>query len=270
MRNNLIEGAVDSYNTIAKKLIAALIGKETDSETINRLYDGLKEHRKTIKRLFKDSPSLEIYKPEIRKVLKEIRDNKDIFKTLLSAHSIEEEDISDYYDGTDYVVEINGEYDLENFILRRMEAGAIIIGKSLPTQIIRLFDKVKELYMFGSYEATIVFCRALIEETLKNVYHSQHPKTRKRRIDNMSLYDLLNGVKFPNESPNLKDELDAVRKAAKLLIHRAMFNNISTQTINVKHGKCSFPVKKKDIGSIEKSALSAIRASTRAIEVFFA
>ena len=152
----------------------------------------------------------------------------------------------------------------------RMEAGAIIIGKSLPAQIVRLFDKIKELYMFGSYEATIVFCRALIEETLKKVYQSQHPRIMKRRIDNMNLFGLLKDVKFPSKAPNLKDELDVVRKAAKLLIHRAMFDNISTQTINVKHGKGAFSVKKKDIGSIQKSALSAIRASTRAIEVFYA
>lgn len=269
MQEKLIEGAVGSYNTIARKLVEALTRKDIDSEAVNQLYEALKEHRKTIKRLFKDAPSLEIYKPEIRKVLSAIRDNKDIFKTFNPALSIDEEDISDYYQGIDYVVDINREYDLENFILRRMESGALIIGRTLPSQIIKLFDKVKELYMFGAYEATIVFCRALIEETLKKVYHNQQPKIPRRVIDNMRLVDLLNGVKFPKESQSLRAELDKVREDAKQFIHRAMFEDVSTQAINVIHGKGSFSVKKKNTASIQKSALSAIRASTHAIEVFF-
>ena len=270
IRDKLIEGAVDSYNTVARKLVEALTRKETDNEAINQLYEGLKEHRRTIKRLFKDAPSLEVYKPEIRKILTAIRDNKDIFKTLHSIHPIDEEAISDYYDGIDYVVEINGEYDLENFILRRMEAGALIIGKIPSTQILRLFDKVKELYMFGSYEATIVFCRALIEETLKKVYHNQHPGIPRRSIDRMDLYALLNDISFPKDAPNLKSELDRVREDAKRFLHRAMFDDISTQTMNVSHGHGSFSVKKKNTASLQKSALSAIRASTHAIEAFFA
>jgi hypothetical protein len=269
MRDKLIEGAVVSYNTIAKKLIEALTKKETDTEAINRLFNGLKEHRKTIKRLFKDAPSLEVYKPEIRKVLAAIRDNEDIFKTLLSTQFIDEESISDYYDGIGYVIEINTEYDLENFILRRMEAGSLIIGKELPKQILISFDKVKELYMFGSYEATIVFCRALIEETLRKVYCTQHPELLKRSIDEMELYALLNEVNFPKNSLNLKNELDKVRRDANRFLHRAMFEHISTQAINVSCGQGSFSVKKKNTATIQKSALSAIRASTRAIEVFF-
>jgi regulator of replication initiation timing len=122
IQDKLIEGAVNSYNIIAKRLIESLTKKETDIKEINQLYEGLKEHRKIIKRLFKENPSLEVYKPEIRKVLQDVRDNKDIFKKL---PLIDEESISDYYEGIDYVIEINREYDLENFILRRMEAGAI-------------------------------------------------------------------------------------------------------------------------------------------------
>ena len=265
--DKLIEEAVNSYNIIARKLIESLVNKETDLETLNRLYEGLREHRRTIKRLFKDNNVLEVYKTEIRKTIEEIRDNNDIYKKL---PILDKETIDDYYEGIDYVIDINGEYDLENFILRRMEAGSLIIGKTPTNQILRLFDKVKELYMFGSYEATIVFCRALIEETLKKVYHHQQPKITRRAIDNMRLVDLLNRVKFPNEAQSLKAELDKVRKDANQFMHRAMFEDVSTQTINVIHGKGSFSVKKKNIASIQKSALSAIRASMHAIEVFFA
>ena len=268
MQQKLIEDAVSSYNTVAMKLVEALTKKETDDEAVNRLYEGLKEHRKTIKRLFKDAPSLEVYKPEIRKALTAIRDNKDIFKSLASLHPIDEETISDYYSGIDYVIEINGEYDLENFILRRMEVGALIIGKTPSPRILRLFDKIKELYMFGSYEATIVFCRALIEETLKKTYHNQHPNIARHDIDRMELYTLLGKINFPSHAANLKAELDNVRNDANRVLHHAMFDDRSTRTINVKHSTGSFYVKKKDTALIQKSALSAIRASTRAIEAF--
>jgi hypothetical protein len=240
----------------------------SDDEAVNRLYEGLKEHRKTIKRLFKDAPSLEVYKPETRKTLTAIRDNKDIFKSLASGHTIDEDTISDYYDGIDYVIEINGEYDLENFILRRMEVGALIIGKTPSPIILRFFDKVKELYMFGSYEATIVFCRALIEETLKKTYHNQHPNIARRDINRMALCTLLDKIDFPSHAANLKTELDNVRKEANRVLHHAMFDDILAKTINVKHSTGSFYVKKKDTAFIQKSALSAIRASTHAIEAF--
>ncbi len=261
--DKLIEGAVNSYNTIAKKIIDSLVNKETDLETLNRLYEGLKEHRKTIKRLFKENPVLEVYKPEIRKVIKEIRDNNDIYKKL---PILDEETIDDYYEGIDYVVDINGEYDLENFILRRMEAGAIIVGKELPTSIIKLFDKIKECYMFGLYEATIIFCRALIEETLKRHYQIKNPRIPKYTIDNMHLDKLLEKIALPKA---LKDMLYEVKNDAKVFLHRAMFDEVAVQKINIKHTKGSFFVKKKDNKSIQQKALSAIRATTSIIEEVF-
>ncbi len=94
-----------------------------------------------------------------------------------------------------------------------MEAGAIIIGKNIPTSIIRLFDKVKECYMFGLYEATIVFCRALIEERLKRHYQIEKPKVPQRTIDNMRLDTLLEGVNLPKP---LKDNLYKVKSDAKV------------------------------------------------------
>jgi hypothetical protein len=261
--DKLIEGAVNSYNTIAKKLIDSLVNKETDIEKLNSLYEGLKEHRKTIKRLFKENPVLEVYKPEIRKVIKEIRDNNDIFKKL---PFLDEEGINDYYDGIGYVVDINSDYDLENFILRRMEAGAIIVGKKLPTSVIKLFDKIKECYMFGLYEATIIFCRALIEETLKKHYQIRNPKVPKYTIDNMHLDKLLENIVFPKA---LKDMLYDVKNDAKVFLHRAIFEEVAVQTINITHTKGSFSVKKKNNKSIQQKALSAIRATTSVIEEVF-
>ena len=263
IQDKLIEGAVNSYNIIAKRLIESLTKKETDIKEINQLYEGLKEHRKIIKRLFKENPSLEVYKPEIRKVLQDVRDNKDIFKKL---PLIDEESISDYYEGIDYVIEINREYDLENFILRRMEAGALIIGKKVPASIIKLFDKVKECYMFGLYEAIIIFCRALIEETLKKHYQIKNPKIPKHTIDNMHLDSLLEKIVLPK---TLKNMLYRVKYGAKIFLHRAIFDDVSIQTVNVNYGKGSCFVKKKDQSKIQESALSAIRASTTIIEDLF-
>ena len=69
------------------------------------------------------------------KLLSLIRDDKD-------PYIIEEgrrENIKDYDDN--YLIKINKVYDLENFLLRNIEAGRIISRKEVPPNFVKLFNK---------------------------------------------------------------------------------------------------------------------------------
>lgn len=260
--NLLIEAEVNKYNIIVKKFIDILSNKNTDYEALNIEFKKLMECRKTIKKLFNENPVLEVYKPEIRKVLKEIRENNDVCKKVQTFCRLDEETISDYY--PHYITDINSEYDLENFIPRRIEAGAIIVGKELPPSIINLFDKIRECYMFGLYEATIIFCRALIEEILTILYQNEHPENSKKHIDRMFLGELLNVVDLDK---TLKKGInDIVKEPAEIFLHKAIFNDVTVKTAIIEHNKGPTFVKYKNNKAIQQKALSAIKVTISVIE----
>lgn len=256
-QNKLIEGAVEAYNISARNVIEAL--RRANVDNINRLFAGLQEHRRTIKRLLKDHSALVVLKPEVGKVVKAISDDEDVCKKLMQ-HDVE--DIEDYYDGIDYILELNNEYDLENVILRKMQAGVVVLGRKVPDTYIALLDKIRECYAFGFNEATILFCRALIEECLNGYYTLHASINAPRELDKKIDY-----LKHSNAGPGLKATLHSVRKRANEILHRARIDRptIRKATIQVTN-QGSWDVSAKNNKHMEKNALNAIKTTIALIE----
>ncbi|OGW39093.1 MAG: hypothetical protein A2Y97_08215 [Nitrospirae bacterium RBG_13_39_12] len=126
-----------------------------------------------------------------------------------------------------------------------MIAGAIISSREIPSKIIKLFDEMRDCYMFGLYNSTIIFCRAILEECLKQHYENTNPNVPTEEIENMQLFELLKKVNLPKE---LKKEAHEIRKKAKNILHRAQIQNSS---------------------EIQENALSAIRSVTLVVENLF-
>ena len=125
--------------------------------------------KKEIKRFLSDKSSINVGK-ELAIKLKMIRDNygynidkvlESLEKSTGERFSQEAEDEIDWMDtlfskGTaDYV-----DWD---FFRRRNEVGSIIGSQSLPDVFLHHLDKLKECYALSLFEATIIFCRSVIE-----------------------------------------------------------------------------------------------------------
>jgi len=267
MQDKLIEGAVNSYNMSIAKLFKALSEKDADKVTV--LYESLEVHRNTIKRLFLDSPSLEITSPEVSKTIADIREDKDIFAML---SELEQNTIDDYYYSDDYLTQLNAEYDLTYFLPRRIQAGALITSRKMPKSIVSLFEKIRECYMFGLYEATIIFCRAIMEESLEEYYFSRNKNIKRSYQASRTLDSLLNDTNFPECLAELKNDLNDLRKHANDLLHSPFrhYKEEQERTIHINDGHGSFHVTYKNDHTMEEKALAAIRTITRAIEALFA
>jgi hypothetical protein len=108
--------------------------------------------------------------PDLTLKLKKIRDNVGyvsdrvisvlslVTKSRLSQDAEEEVDIVEalYSEGT-------VEYVGEGFFRRRNEAATVIVGQSLPETFVDHLERLIECYSLGLFEATIIYCRAVIE-----------------------------------------------------------------------------------------------------------
>lgn len=173
-----------------------------------------KRTRIEIKKLFEGSENLrEPNDAENKKLLKLIRDDMDPYIDHVSSDS----DICDYDENWLNTLHIS--IDLENFHLRHIEAGKVISDKKLPQNILKSFGAIKECYMHGLWEATIIFCRALLERTLE----------KKRKIvafpfldkEKGYLQNLIDGSDLPKK---LKQEAhEKIRIPANKILHGKVF-----------------------------------------------
>lgn len=237
-------------------------GKEMKKEAENVLNEWYLK-RIEIKKLFDSSEEMaEPNDIENRKLLKLIRDDKDPFVIKIDDR---DEFVEDYFD-EDYLVILNEEYDLENFLLRRIEAGRIISDRKIPRKFIRLFEKVKECYMFGLYEATIIFCRVLLEEALED-----HIKKRDK-IGYIRMEERKGFLEMLIDKSSLREKLkkeahEKIRKPANKILHEANIKEYPITRIDVKsRGKKSFGVSAKMDQEIQQCALSSIRVVISIIE----
>lgn len=74
---------VHSYKLFEEKLRNSLKDEQIDIDKVNRSLIGLNENRKIIKRIFIDNPSLELYTPQTREIIKKVRDNNDSYINLI-------------------------------------------------------------------------------------------------------------------------------------------------------------------------------------------
>jgi hypothetical protein len=162
--------------------------------------------------------------------LKKIRDNYgyDIDRVLKSLENItgegfsqeDEEDI-DYIDAL--FSEGTADYVDENFFRRRNQIGAIVSTQTLPELFLNHLNKLKECYSLGLFEATIIYCRAVIEtggfEALKR--RGKIKKDRKTEdIREYSLKSIMRSIKpFVYQYNYNYDEADKVIKLADKILH---------------------------------------------------
>jgi hypothetical protein len=194
----------DSYinllEILAKKIFKALIMKEMSKEDIDRLFEGFKHTPLSLT----ESADWPVISEEL---IQKIQDEGTPALLGELIEQIIEESPEDYSE--DWLNEFAIQYDLSNFPLRCMEAGAIIHSREIPSKIINLFDEMRNCYMFGLYSATIIFCRAILEECLKRCYKNKNPEIQIERIENMQINEILEKVDLPEK---LKKEAREIRK----------------------------------------------------------
>lgn len=237
----------DSYinllEILADNIFQSLKMKKMSIEDVDRLLEGLKSRPLSFSI---DEGSSELsYRPIIsEELIQRIHGEgtPDLLEELIE--QIIKESPEDYSE--DWLNEFADQYDLPNFPLRRMEAGAIIHSREIPPKIISLFYEMRDCYMFGLYNATIIFCRAILEECLTQHHKNTNPNIPTERIENMQLNELLEKVDLPEE---LKKEAREIRKEANRILHRAKIHQNTYE--------------------IQEKALSAVRSTTLVVEKLF-
>jgi tetratricopeptide (TPR) repeat protein len=232
----LIEEAVKSYQFFSRKLVEKAIADQSENdENSEQILSALKEHRNTIKRLFgvKDNILLQLDNPETVKAIKKIRDDQDFYARLISEiPAIEKEDVIDYY-GEHWLIKLNAEYDLENFFVRRIEAGAIILHRRPSQKILKLFGKLRDCYTCGLYEATMLFCRAILEQSLKNNKKASEQFDRFMRSNPKEKDNLENRIENSPLPKQLKEKAQDIRKYVNSIIHNANIEEYPSEKIYI-------------------------------------
>lgn len=264
----LIEEAVKSYQLFSKKLTERLqiITTQDELNELKEIFNALTEHRNTIKRLL-DNVLLEVDDPEISKIIKEIREDKDFYARLISeTPPIEKEDVIDYY-GENWLIKLNDEYDLENFFVRRIEAGAIILHRKPPQKILNLFEKLRDCYTCGLYEARMLFCRALIEQSLKNNKKASEQFNRFMRSNPKEKDSLENRIENSPLPEQLKEKAQDIRKYVNSIIHNANIEEYPSEKICINlNQKETFGVTIRKDEPLKNKTLMAIRDTVLILE----
>lgn len=259
----LIEEAVKSYQFFSRKLVEKAIADQSENdENSEQILSALKEHRNTIKRLFgvKDNILLQLDNPETVKAIKKIRDDQDFYARLISEiPAIEKEDVIDYY-GEHWLIKLNDEYDLENFFVRRIEVGAIILHRRPPPKILKLFEKLRDCYTCGLYEATMLFCRAILEQSLKNNKKASEQFVRFKKKHPKKEDSLENRINNSPLSEKLKEKAHDIRKNVNSIIHDVNIEEYPSEKIYINlNQKETFGVTIRKDEELKKKTLMAIR-----------
>jgi hypothetical protein len=114
--------------------------------------------------------------------IKKIRDNYgynidkiyDIFSQKAELSQEDEEGI-DYVDAL--FSEGTADYVDAHFFRRKNEVGSVVLSRNLPEVFIGHLKRLKECYSLGLFEATVIYCRAIIE-TAAHMYLKKQPKSK--------------------------------------------------------------------------------------------
>lgn len=123
------------------------------------------------------------------------------------------------------------EYVNEGFFKRRIQVGSVITTHSWPDILLHHFGKMKECFALGLFEATLIYCRAIIEfgvfEKLKSTGKIKSDK-KVRDFAEYSLMGLMNLIK-PSVYRNNYDEARKVIGKANDILHRKHEDIIVTE-----------------------------------------
>ena len=105
------------------------------------------------------------------------------------------------------------------FLERKHKVSALILGSHPPEAVRKHFETLRDLFILGRFEASVVFCRALLEEVYR---HYRRRKGLSRTRDNIidlydeSLNEMIRETPLPR---NLKDFAHDTRDYVRRLIH---------------------------------------------------
>ena len=198
---------------------------------------------------------------DLQQKLRKIRDNSgyriDKIYGLLSLvlhepQSQEEEDIS----VSDAILE-EGSYVDHNFIRRRNQVGTTITTHSLPATFAQHLDKLKECYALGLFEATVIYCRAVIESGAFEALRSRGLIRTGQNLQDIREF-------------KLKFAMDDVRtlpgQPGRPLVSRNTFEGAKTV---IKHADSILHSKNQRIGVAENDAYRYIKNTFQFVEELF-
>lgn len=156
--------------------------------------------------------------------IKKIRDNygyniDKIYDFLSQKAELSQED----EEGIDYVdalfSEGTADYVDEHFFRRKNEVGSVVLSRNLPEVFIGHLKRLKECYSLGLFEATVIYCRAVIETSV-HMYLSKQPKSKSYGMWEKSLRIALRekAIKDKVSKHNWK-EADRIREVANDILH---------------------------------------------------
>ena len=95
-------------------------------------------------------------------------------------------------------VEILSQVDPHTLIMRKMELGTLLVGKTVPEHLRAHLGQIKECYAWGFQTEASIYCRIILEEGFRDALKSK-PEFRtpqeKKNLENQPLIWLLNHSK---------------------------------------------------------------------------
>lgn len=193
--------------------------------------------KKEIKRFFSECGPLNVDNTLGLK-LKKIRDNYGYtidlvfeafaLKTGKTLSQELEEDI-DYVDAL--FSEGTASYVDEGFFTRKNEVGTLIVSQSLPENFVYHFQNLRECYALGLFQATVIYCRAVIETGCFEALRRRGQVRLDSKVEDFreySLKKLMQSIKH-YVYPNNWDKADKVIKKADSILHSKRQKVIVTQ-----------------------------------------
>jgi hypothetical protein len=171
--------------------------------------------------------------PDLTLKLKKIRDNYGylidrVIETLGIDFSQEtEEDI----DIMEALISEGGIYEDESFYRRRNEFGTLIVGQSLPEHFLHHFKNLRKCYCLGLFEATIIYCRSIVETGCFEALRRRGQIKIKSGVDDFrefSLKALMRSIK-PFVYHSNWDEADKLIKQADRILHSKRNKEAATE-----------------------------------------
>ncbi|MBM4305107.1 MAG: hypothetical protein FJ123_00070 [Deltaproteobacteria bacterium] len=209
-----------------EKLDAEIEGafNQGDKEVMFNAWEGVIEAKKDVKRFLAQQEPL-VIGPDLALKLKKIRDNYGYFidDMMDSLASVTGKPVSQESEGElDYVdalfTEGTADYVDEHFFRRRNQVGTLIGGRHLPAHISYHFTKLRECFALGLFEATVIYCRAVMETACFAALKSRGDIKGDRDIREFRMAALMNSIRryVPEQVWN---EADKVVTLAGNILH---------------------------------------------------
>jgi len=187
--------------------------KGKDEDRLLRLVEELSQEEEILKELkdalSREGPVLKINDPVLKKELQKIREEETSREDI----DFDEEDEVDIFDWL----------DPKDIIYREREFGALIVGQSTSSIFYHCVNEIRKCYIHGLFNATVVFCRALLEVGLREALKKRGLyKTNEKVIylDERNLEGLLRECKDNKVLPRkFLEKAHSVRKKANSIIH---------------------------------------------------